>query len=179
MGSGLLWHSSNDSFLLAVPLRCPAACPVPCAAFHTKLCSREVQLSSFPSAQVHFPPASQCSHAGHSSAALGPVQPLQHWERPDVSYGTMPRSISSRRIRYQQGVRSFLKISWGVASEAKGAWDSQQTAWVQGVVAGLVTPCASVGLQLCSSPSPNHRAAKTVLTKEPGCLSSLMLKTSL
>lgn len=69
------------------------------------------QLSYFPSPQVPFPPASQCNHAGHGSAALGPAQPLQHRERPDISYGTMPRSISSRRIRYQQGMKSFLKLS--------------------------------------------------------------------
>ncbi|XP_061308861.1 apolipoprotein D isoform X3 [Pezoporus flaviventris] len=51
--------------------------------------------------RVHFPPASWCSHAGHSSEALGPVQPPWLWEMPDVSYGTMPRPSSPRRLRYQ------------------------------------------------------------------------------
>ncbi|KAM4658974.1 apolipoprotein D isoform 5-T19 [Amazona ochrocephala] len=50
---------------------------------------------------VHFPPASRCSHAGHSSAALSPVQPPWLWEMPDVSHGTMPRPSSPRRLRYQ------------------------------------------------------------------------------
>lgn len=109
--------SSHDPFLLAVSPRCPTAAVLSFLPYFTQSSAPgKSQLSYFPPPQVCFLPASQCSHAGHSSAALGPARLPRLWERPDVSHGTMPRSTSPRKLRYQQGVKSFLKISRRVAS---------------------------------------------------------------
>lgn len=90
---------SHDPFLLAVPPR--MLLQMSCLFlpyFMQSSAPWRPCLSCFPPPQVHFPPASRHSHAGHGGEALGPARPPQLWQRPDVSHGTVPRSTGPRRL---------------------------------------------------------------------------------
>lgn len=110
--------SSHDPCLLAVPLKYPAARPIPRAVFHTKLCSREAPAQLFSFSPGPFPAcipvqpcwARQCGSRSCSASSTSGKARYFIWDHAQI-HQFKKNSISTRYEKFSKTLIRGSKLS--------------------------------------------------------------------